>query len=111
MNIRTAPVAVLSIDELITANAYLGVLADRIHENGHDVPSVVRDEQKAIQRELTERLRDDKERQLKVLESRREALLTVPERRKKVEDEIAKLRDELGESNGTGKRKAAVARK
>lgn len=105
MNIRTAPVAVLSVEELIIANAHLGVLADRIHDNGHDVPSVVKDEAKAVQRELTERLRDDKQRQLKVLESRREALLTVPERRKKVEDEIARLRDELGESNGTAKRK------
>lgn len=100
MNIRTAPVAVLSIDELVIANAQLGVLADRIHDNGHDIPSIVKDEAKAIQRELTERLRDDKERQLKVLESRREALLTVPERRKKVEEEISRLRSELG-SNGS----------
>ncbi len=103
MNIRTAPVGALSIDELVIANAYLCVLADRIHENGHDVPSVVKDEARAVQRELTERLRDDKERRLQVLKSRKEALLTVPERRKAVEAEIDALESELG-SNGNGKR-------
>lgn len=106
MNVRTAPVAALSIDDLVIANAYLGVLADRIHDNGHDVPSIVKDEAKAIQRELTERLRDDKERQLQVLQSRREALLTVPEKRKKIEDDIKRLQSELG-TNGSGTRKTA----
>lgn len=108
MNIRTAPVGILSIDELVIANAYLGVLADRIHENGHDVPSVVKDEAKAVQRELTERLRDDKERRLQVLRSRKEALLTLPERRKAVEEEIAALETEL---NGNGNKVKARARK
>lgn len=106
MNIRTAPVGALSIDELVIAHAQLGVLLDRIHENGHDIPSLVKDEKRAIERELAERLRDDKERQLKVLESRREALLTVPEKRKKVEDEIKRLQSELGINGGSQKRKA-----
>lgn len=96
INIRTGPVAQLSIDELVIAVGFMGMLHDRIHENGHDVPESIKSEFRACERELTERLRADKERQLKVLESRHESLLTVPEKRKRVEAEIDSLRKELG---------------
>lgn len=97
MNIRTAaPANTLDLDELVVVVATLGLLTDRIKENGHEVPETVKAEQKAVERELNDRLHDDKARRLKILESRLEGLLTNAEKRKNIEAEAAKLRKELG---------------
>jgi hypothetical protein len=95
MLIKTAPANGMSIEELVAAVAILGIVRDRIKENGHEEPRFISDDFRACNRELQERLRADKERQLKVLESRLESLATVPEKRKKIGVQITKLKNEL----------------
>lgn len=96
MLIKTSPAAGLTTEDLIIATAFLGLVADRIHDNGHEKPESIKAEFKACERELAERLRADKERKLKILESRMESLKSVPEKRKGIAREIAQLRRELG---------------
>jgi len=100
MNIRTAPANTLDLGELTIAVAHLGILTDRIRDNGHDVPEDLKLEFQAAERELAERLRGDKERRLKVLETRLEGLQSVPQKRKKIEGDIAKLRKDIGQRDG-----------
>ena len=95
MNIRTAPVNAMTLDELIVAQAFLDLLTDRIHDNGFDVSDGIRAEQDTIKRELDDRLRGDKQRRLKTLQMQREGLMSQAEKRKKVEDEIAALEADL----------------
>jgi hypothetical protein len=96
MNIRTSPVDALSLEELVLANAFLGLLNDRILDNDQEVPASVQAELKEVNAVLTAKLRADKERKLQLAERRLEQLLPEREKRQIVEDEIAKLRAELG---------------
>lgn len=89
--IKTAPSKTLSVPELIVAQAFLGVLNDRIKGNGHEVPQEYKQELNAVSRELDERLQADREKQLAVLQARRANLMTMDEKRKALDDEIAKL--------------------
>lgn len=101
--IKTVPPSGLSNDELIVASAFLGLLVDRIREQGNDVPADVAADQRAVDTELADRQRGDKERRLQLAYNRRDQLLTVPERRERNEAEIAELEAELG----VGTQKAA----
>lgn len=96
MIIKTGPATAMSLEELINAQAFLGLMSERIADNGHKVPEVTAAELVAVNRELTERLRADKERQLQNLRNRREALIPASEKRAMVESEIATLETELG---------------
>jgi hypothetical protein len=101
INIRSGPVSALSTEELVTSVAFFGLMADRIHENGHEVPSDIQSQLRACEAELTQRLRADKEKQLAVAKARLESLLTQTEKRKKTEAEIAALEQELGYKKNT----------
>ena len=96
MNVKTNNVKTLSIEDLIIGQALLQVMQDKIKENGHEVPSELATDIKAISSELDERLQADRERQLKVLEMRRLALSTIDEKRARLDTEIAALRGKLG---------------
>lgn len=85
-----------SIEDLIIAQAYFQVVTDRIKANGFEVPDNLDTILREVSRDLDERIRLDKERQLKTLELRLESLLSQDEKRKKVADEIQKLKAELG---------------
>lgn len=96
MNIRTSPPNALSVDELIIAQAFLDVVADRIHENGHEASGTFKTEHAAVARELTERLRGDKEKQLAMLRLRQESMRSIDEKRAAVASEIERLEVDLG---------------
>lgn len=104
MNIKTGPANVLTIDELIISTAFLGLLSERVHDNGHDIPDSIKSELRACERELDEKLRGDDERRLALLKQRRDGLLTIPERRKSVESEISELEAKLGHKQAARKR-------
>ncbi len=105
MNIKTAPANLMTIEELVIATAYLGLLSERIHDNGHDVPDSIKSELRACERELDEKLRGDDERRLALLKQRREGLLTIPERRKSVEAEIDALESKLGHNKQAARKR------
>lgn len=96
MNIKTNPVGSLSIDQLILAQAHLQVLADKVKENGYEVPGELRSELDTVSNELFTRTKADKEKQLKVLQARRLSLSTLEEKRARADEEIKRLEKELG---------------
>lgn len=96
ITIRTGPVNSLSIDELTVAVAHFELLADRIVENGHTVPSEITQNLEGLRTELNIRLAADKRRRLQVALARRDSLLTRKDKLAGVDAEIASLQAELG---------------
>ena len=96
MIIKTGPVNMLSTDELIIAEAYLGVIADKVHENGQETPDALKEDLRAVSAALVERQRGDKERQLKALKLRAEGLKSIDQKRVETNKEIERLEVELG---------------
>lgn len=86
----------LDLPDLIVRVAELGLVRDRIVQDRHEVPEELAQALRDADRELAIRLRDDKERRLKILKTRREGLLTADEKRTKLDAEIAALAQELG---------------
>lgn len=95
MNIKTGPVKVLSIDELIIAQAFLQTVGERIKENGQEIPASFAEDLKTVSVELFDRTKADKEKQLKVLKARRLGLSTLEEKRANADAEIARIEKEL----------------
>src|SRR5262245_35649171 len=86
----------MSIDELITNQAWLQVIIERIGENGHEVPTKISEVLREVNRTLDEKLRGDRERRLANLKSRRLAMSSIEEKRNRADEEIARLEKELG---------------
>lgn len=95
ITIRIGPVNQMDLDELILAEAFLGVMQERVTENGHEVEHL-RTNLNLVKAELGVRLRADKERELKTLELRQTQLMTADEKRKLNATRIEALKAELG---------------
>lgn len=81
-----------------TAVGLAAAAADRVKENGHEVPEDLKAAHAGAERELAHRLREDKARRLRILKTRREGLLTRDEKLAKVDAEITALEAELGQA-------------
>jgi len=91
MNVEYGSAA--TIEQLIMAQAYFQVVVNQIKTNGHDVPKDLQEALDATTRDLNDKLRADRRRQIKALEIQREQLLSADEKRSKIEAELAKLRE------------------
>lgn len=80
-----------TIDQLIMAEAYMQVVADRIKANGHEVPDTLANALEKTTLDLKIKLAADRRRKLAALRLKREQLLSADEKRGKVEREIAEL--------------------
>lgn len=84
-----------TIEQLILAEAYMQVVADRVVANGHEVPAVLANELSKCSTELDHRLRSDRLRQLAALRLRREKLLPTDQKLRNIEAEMAELEKRL----------------
>lgn len=80
-----------SIEQLIMAEAYMQVVADRIKANGHEVPDTLTNALDKCSVDLRVKLDGDRRRKLAALRLKREQLLSADEKRGKVEREISEL--------------------
>jgi predicted nucleic acid-binding protein len=85
----------LDLPDLTVQVAFLDLIAERIKTKGMDVPLDLADMLKTSERELAFRLREDKEKKLKVLQTRREGLRTLDEKRLVLDKEIEILQQTL----------------
>ena len=93
--IEHGPSVATTIEQLITAEACLQLLANQIKANGYEVPQDIQNRLDECSIELKTKLRADRQRQLKALELRLEQLLTNNEKRKNLEKEIESLKGKL----------------
>lgn len=91
----TLDVRSASLDELVLASVDLKNVIGGYQELGLDVPDRLTGVAKDIKREVVERVRTDKERKLKTMKLRREALKTPDEKRAGLDAEIVALEKEL----------------
>lgn len=84
-----------SMDQLVMAEAYMQVVADRIKANGHEVPADLADKLDKCSRDLTLRLRSERQNELALLRKQREDLLSADDKRAKLEARITKLEELL----------------
>lgn len=80
-----------TIDQLIMAEAYMQVVADRIKANGHEVPDSLANALEKCTLDLKIKLAADRRRKLAALRLKRDQLMTAEDKRQKVEKEIADL--------------------
>ena len=91
MNIEYGPGA--SIDQLITAYGYFGTVIDRVKAGGYDVPKDLQTAFDSCERDLQEKITDNRKARLEGLKRERDALASAEEKRQKIDDEIAKLEE------------------
>ena len=90
MDVRSA-----SLDELVLAHLEVSQTIAAYQGLGLDVPERLAGLVKDIKREVDERVRADKERKLKAMRARREALKTPDEKRSGLDAQIAELEKQL----------------
>lgn len=93
--IKAMDVSSASVDELVLAFSTIKTALEGYYSLGVDVPEYLLGLQKDIKREVDERSRTEKERKLKTLRARREALKTPDEKRAGVDAQIAELEKQL----------------
>lgn len=82
-----------SIDQLAAAYGYFGTVVDRIKAGGFEVPKDLQTAYDSCERDLKEKVRGDRLRQVRALELQLETLLTADEKRNKITAELEKLRE------------------
>jgi hypothetical protein len=82
-----------TIPQLIIAEAYFQVVANQIKANGHDVPKELDEALRACSRDLSEKLRADRLREIRGLELQAEQLATAEEKRAKINERLKELRE------------------
>jgi hypothetical protein len=83
------------IDDLLLAQADLRSLDAGYQQNGVETPEWIIDKLDAVAVEINSRNRAEIQRRLKAAKSRRAAIATVSEQRKKLEDQIKDLESRL----------------
>lgn len=88
-----------TMEQLVIAEAYFQVVADRIKANGHEVPESLAKELDKCTYDLKAKLRGETRMKLAAMRVRRNELLTIDEKRirldKEIEDLEKKLKEEL----------------
>lgn len=85
----------ISTEDLILAVAALRTLDAGYQEASADPPEWVVDQLSAITHEINQRNKLDLQKQLKTAEARRAALATADEKRQRLDEKIAALRQKL----------------
>ena len=93
--IEHGPSVASTVEQLVTAEAALQLLANQIKANGHEVPQDIQTRLDECTTELKLKLRNDRMRQLRALELRLEQLLSTGEKRRNLEREIESLKNKL----------------
>ena len=91
MNIEYGTAA--SIDQLIMAQAYFGVVIDKVKALGNDVPRDLQATYDACTRDLNSKLRDERMKQIRAFEVQLEQLMSADEKRAKISAELARLKE------------------
>lgn len=91
MTIEYGPMA--SIEQLVLAQAYFQLVANQVKTNGHEVPRDLQTALDATTRDLNDKLRADRTRQIKAIELQLEQLMSADEKRAKLATELAKLKE------------------
>ena len=86
----------LSAEDLLVIVAGQELLAERIAEDGYEVPKTFMSSLNACKRELEHKLSADLEKELEQIESRRAALATVQEKRESLDQRASEIRAKLG---------------
>ena len=84
-----------SIEDLILCKAGLQDLDKGYQEVGVETPDWIIDGINTVSKEITDRNRAELGKRLKTAKARREALSSIDEKRKKLDDEIAALEGKL----------------
>lgn len=85
-----------TIEQLITAEAILQVVTERIKTNGYDVPSDIANILDEVSADLTRKMRDSRRKELRALELKRDQLLSSKDKLRNLDAEIAALKAKLG---------------
>ena len=91
--------AIDTVEELMLAQNQLRVMDNGYQERDLDTPDWIIDQLANITREITIRMRGELERKLKIAEARALGLRTRKEVKADTEDEIKKLRKQLGKAD------------
>lgn len=91
MNIEYGSAA--SIEQLIMAQAYFQIVVNQIKSNSHEVPRDLQESLDATTRDLNDKLRADRTRQIRAIELQLEQLMSADEKRTKLAAELAKLKE------------------
>jgi hypothetical protein len=78
---------------LITAYGYFGSVIDRVKAGGYDVPRDLQTAFDSSEKDLKERIMDNRKARLEGLKRDRDALATAEEKRSKINEEIARLEE------------------
>lgn len=82
-----------SVEQLIMAYGYFGAAIDRIKVGGFDVPKDLQTAFEACERDLNYKIKEARIKELKDLEAKREQYISAEEKLKKVDEEIARLKE------------------
>ena len=91
MNIEYGSAA--SIEQLIMAQAYFQIVVNQIKSNSHEVPRDLQESLDATTRDLNDKLRADRTRQIRAIKLQLEQLMSADEKRSKLAAELAKLEE------------------
>lgn len=84
-----------TIEQLIMAEAWFQLMAERIEANGHAVPSALTVDLANVSSTLNQRLRADRMKELAALKLRRDQLLPSNVKLRNINDEISRLEKDL----------------
>lgn len=82
-----------SIEQLTMAYGYFGSIIDKLKADSLEVPNELQTAFDASKRDLNEKLRNKRLEEIRVLELKREQLLSADEKRAKIEAEITRLEE------------------
>jgi len=82
-----------SIDQLITAYGYFGAVIDRVKAGGYEIPKDLQTAFDSCERDLKEKITENRKAKLEGLRRERDALASAEEKRSKIDAEIAKLEE------------------
>lgn len=95
MNIKTAPANILSIDELIRAQAFLSIMLREIMANGFE-DGAMEENLRRVNIELDTKLEAARLKELQMLKAQEIAITPRHERRQGLQSRIAELEAKLG---------------
>lgn len=96
MYIKTSPANTMNLEELVVATAVLGLVTERIHDNGNDVPSNIKNELAECEVALATKTRADKRKRLQLLKLQEQSYLGRAEKLALAKAEREALEVELG---------------